>query len=62
MDGNVDMVALGAPLQGAVVIWVGGLAVGETSPLTQAIGTWLGWKPVRFSGWDVRSGVENEAW
>lgn len=62
MGGNVDTVALDAPLQSAVTTWVGGLAVGETLPLTQAIGKRLGWKPVRFVGWDVSSGVENGTW
>lgn len=45
MGGNVDMVALGAPLQSAAATWVGGLAVEETPPLTQAIRRWLIWKP-----------------
>lgn len=55
----MDTVSLGAPLQSPVATWVGGLAAGETPTLTQAIRMWLGWKPVRSSGWDVCSGVEN---
>lgn len=53
------MVSLGAPLQSAAATWVGGLAVGETPPLAQAIRRWLVWKPVRLSDWDASPGVEN---